>query len=75
MGLNSSAKIKWKTTGLTVKSVQDLNLGRRIDVDGNALTTLQAKEKETSLNEVAAVNITFQGVIIYIPRPKIKKVK
>ena len=37
MGLNSSAKIKWKTTGLTVKSVQDLNLGRRIDVDGNAL--------------------------------------
>ena len=37
MGLNSSTKIKWKATGLTVKSVQDLSLGRRIDVDDNAL--------------------------------------
>ena len=37
MGLNSSTKLKWKATGLTVKSVQDLSLGRRIDVDGNAL--------------------------------------
>ena len=37
MGLNSSTKVKWKATGLTIKSVQDLNLGRRIDVDGNAL--------------------------------------
>ena len=37
MGLNSSSKVKWKATGLTIKSVQDLNLGRKIDVDGNAL--------------------------------------
>ena len=37
MGIKSAAKVKWKATGLTIKTIQDLNLGKRIDVDGNAL--------------------------------------
>ena len=37
MGVNSSTKTKFVGTGLTLKSLQALGVGKRVDVDGNAL--------------------------------------
>jgi hypothetical protein len=39
MGINGCAtkKALWLATGLTLKSLKDLNIGNKIDVDGNAL--------------------------------------
>jgi hypothetical protein len=37
MGINSATKTKFVGKGLTLKSVQSLDVGNRIDVDGNAL--------------------------------------
>ena len=37
MGVNSATKSKFVGKGLTLKSVQSLDVGNRIDVDGNAL--------------------------------------
>ena len=39
MGINGCAtkKALWLATGLTLKSLKDLNIGNNIDVDGNAL--------------------------------------
>jgi hypothetical protein len=39
MGINGCAtkKALWLATGLTLNSLKDLNVGNKIDVDGNAL--------------------------------------
>ena len=39
MGINGCAtkKALWLATGLTLKSLKGLNIGNKIDVDGNAL--------------------------------------
>ena len=37
MGLKNGSKVKWKATGLTLHTLNALNLGNRIDVDGNTL--------------------------------------
>ena len=37
MGIKDCNKILWHANGLTLQSVKDLNMGRRIDVDGNLM--------------------------------------
>lgn len=37
MGVNGTANNLWSATGLTLKSLNDLNIGKRLDVDGNAI--------------------------------------
>lgn len=37
MGVNSATKTKFVGKGLTLKSIQSFDLGKRLDVDGNAL--------------------------------------
>ena len=45
MGVKGCApkKVLWQATGLTLKSIKDMKLGNRIDVDGNALAWKLAK--------------------------------
>ena len=50
-------KVLWVASGLTLKSLKDLNIGNRIDVDGNALAWKLGAGKHIS--EVAQIMASF----------------
>ena len=55
MGIKSSTKTKWVGKGLTLKTVQTLNLGKRIDVDANALAyKMIGKDAGKPIGEILA---------------------
>jgi hypothetical protein len=51
-------KVLWVASGLTVKSLEDLNIGNRIDIDGNALAWKLGAGKHIS--EVVQLMASFQ---------------
>ena len=61
----SPRKVLWIATGLSLKSIQDLQLGNCIDVDGNALamTLGQGKSVPETLNLMATYlkELAFSG--------------
>ena len=61
----SPKKVLWIATGLTLKSIQDLNLGNLIDTDGNTLTFTLGRGKSIPeiLNLMAKYlkELTFSG--------------
>ena len=61
----SPKKVLWIATGLSLKSIQDLQLGNRIDVDGNALakTLGRGKSVPETLNLMASYlkEVAFSG--------------
>ena len=42
----TSGKVLWKAKELTLKSLKDMTVGNRVDVDGNALAYKLAAGKE-----------------------------
>lgn len=61
----SPRKVLWIATGLTLKSIQELQLGNNIDVDGNALSMALGRGKSVpeTLNLMAAYlkDLAFSG--------------
>ena len=53
MGIEGATKAKWIGKGLPLKSIQNLQVGKRIDVDGNALAWTYYQQKgNKSFNEI-----------------------
>ena len=53
MGLDGATKAKWVAKGLTLNMINKLQLGKRIDVDGNALAWTFCQQKGTkSFSEI-----------------------
>ena len=53
MGLDGATKTKWVGKGLPLKAIDKLQLGKRIDVDGNALAWTYCQQKgNKSLPEI-----------------------
>ena len=53
MGLDGATKTKWVGKGLPLKAIDKLQLGKRIDVDGNALAWMYCQQKgNKSLPEI-----------------------
>jgi hypothetical protein len=65
MGINGCAtkKALWLATGLTLKSLKDLNIGNKIDVDGNALAWKIGCGK--SVQEVIQLMASFLKVLAH----------
>ena len=52
MGIQGCNKLLWHAKGLTLQSLIDLNMGNRIDVDGNLMACMIAASGKKSLHEV-----------------------
>ena len=56
MGLDGATKAKWVGKGLSLNAIQNLQLGKRIDVDGNALAWTYCHQKgNKSLSEILSL--------------------